>query len=103
MRKAFHFIRNLPRTVFNLLLSLSASAYVVVVFLIKESITFPFLPQQFECVSYIIYLMIPIVVVRFCLCLSRYLPVCGMECQIEEVELASHFFYPITWGIFSWR
>ena len=36
MKKIFRLVKHLPHTMFNLMLSLSASAYVVVVFLIKD-------------------------------------------------------------------
>ena len=94
MKKIFHLVKHLPHTMFNLMLSLSASAYVVVVFLIKEGITFSFLPQKLEYISYIIYLIAPVLVAWLCLQLSKHLSVCGMECQIEEIELASHSFLP---------
>lgn len=100
MKKIIHFIKHLPQRSFNLLLSLSASAYVVVVFLIKEGITFPFFPQEMECISYIIYLTIPMLMTHFCLLLSRHLSVCGVGCQIVEVELASHSFLPNYLGYF---
>ena len=100
MKKVFRFVKYLPHTMFNLLLSLSASAYVVVVFLIKEGIKLPFFPQHLECVSYIIYLIAPVLISWFCLRLSKHLSVCGMECQIEEVELASHSFLPNYLGYF---
>ena len=86
MKKIFRLVKHLPHTMFNLMLSLSASAYVVVVFLIKEGITFSFLPQKLEYISYIIYLMAPVLVAWLCLRLSKHLSVCGMECQIEEIS-----------------
>lgn len=100
MKKIFRLVKHLPHTMFNLMLSLSASAYVVVVFLIKEGITFSFLPQKLEYISYIIYLMAPVLVAWLCLRLSKHLSVCGMECQIEEIELASHSFLPNYLGYF---
>ena len=100
MKKIIYLVKHLPHTMFHLMLTLSASAYVVVVFLIKEGITFSFLPQKLECVSYIIYLMVPVLVAWLCLRLSMHLSVCGMECQIEEVELASHSFLPNYLGYF---
>lgn len=100
MKRLFLFIKYLPRRAFNLLLTLSASAYVVAVFLIKEGITLSFLPQQLGYISYIIYLVLPVFVTQFCLWLSQYLPVCGMECPIKEVELASHSFLPNYLGYF---
>lgn len=100
MKKIFRLVKHLPHTMFHLMLSLSASAYVVVVFLIKEGITFSFLPQKLEYISYIIYLMAPVLVAWLCLRLSKHLSVCGMECQIEEIELASHSFLPNYLGYF---
>ncbi len=100
MKKASYFVKHLPYMMFNFLLSLSASAYVVVIFLIKEGITFSILPQQLKCVSYIAYLMVPVLIAWLCLQLAKKLSVCGMECQIEEVELASHSFLPNYLGYF---
>ena len=100
MKKIFRLVKHLPHTMFNLMLSLSASAYVAVVFLIKEGIAFSFLPQKLEHVSYIVYLMVPVFVAWLCLRLSKHLSVCGMECQIEEIELASHSFLPNYLGYF---
>lgn len=100
MRKIFCYIKYLPRNAFNLLLSFSASAYVIVVFLIKSKITLTFLSQQLEHVSYIIYLIVPLIIADFCLFLSRYLPVCEMECNIREVEQASHSFLANYLGYF---
>lgn len=100
MKKVLRFIKHLPHTIFNLMLSLSASSYVVVIFLIKEEITFSFLPQQLRYMSYIAYLMVPILIAWLYLRLSEKLPVCGIECQIEEVELASHSFLPNYLGYF---
>ena len=94
------FVKHLPRTMLNLMLTLSASAYVIVIFLIKEEITLDFLPEQLEHVSYIIYLIIPVLIAWLCLWLSKYLPACGMESNIEEVELASHAFLPNYLGYF---
>lgn len=100
MKNLFHFLKHLPQMMFNLMLSLSASAYVVVIFLIKEEISFPLLPQQLTRLSYIIYLVIPVFIAWLCLRFSKYLSVCGMECRIEEVELASHSFLPNYLGYF---
>lgn len=100
MKKPLRFIKRLPQTVFTLLLTLSASAYVVVIYLIKEKITLPFFPAKFDYISYIFYLIIPIVIARICVGLSKYLSKCGMECQIKEVELASHSFLPNYLGYF---
>lgn len=100
MKNLFHFLKHLPQMMFNLMLSLSASAYVVVIFLIKEEIPFPFLPQQLTRLSYIIYLVLPVLIAWLCLRFSKYLSVCGMECQIEKVELASHSFLPNYLGYF---
>ena len=79
----FVMVLNMLILIKRFMLSLSASAYVVVVFLIKEGITFSFLPQKLEYISYIIYLMAPVLVAWLCLRLSKHLSVCGMECQIE--------------------
>lgn len=100
MKVIFRFIKHLPQTVFRLMLSLSASAYVVVVFLIKDEVAFPFLPPKLDYISYIVYLMIPMFVAYLCLLLSNHLSVCGIECQIKEVELASHSFLPNYLGYF---
>ena len=56
MKKIFRLVKHLPHTMFNLMLSLSASAYVVVVFLIKEGITFSFLPQKLEYILSLIHI-----------------------------------------------
>ncbi len=100
MKKTFRLIKRFPQTVFTLLLSLSASAYVVVIYLIKEEITFSFFPAKFDCISYIFYLIIPIVIARICVWLSKYLSKCEMGCQITKVELASHSFLPNYLGYF---
>lgn len=42
MKSLFHFAKHIPQMMFNLMLSLSASAYVVVILLIKEEISFSF-------------------------------------------------------------
>lgn len=94
------FVKYLPRTMLNLMLTLSASAYVIVIFLIKEELILDFLPEQLEHISYIIYLIIPALIAWLCLCLSKHLPACGMDCSIEEVELASHSFLPNYLGYF---
>ena len=94
------FVKHLPRTMLNLMLTLSASAYVIVIFLIKEEIALDFFPKQLEHISYIIYLIIPALIAWLCLRLSKYLPACGMDCKIEEVELASHSFLPNYLGYF---
>lgn len=100
MKKIPYLIKHLPYVMFNFLLSLSASAYVIAIFLIKEGTTFCFLPQQLKCVSYIAYLIAPVLIAWLCLHLAKKLSVCGMECQIEEVELASHSFLPNYLGYF---
>ena len=100
MKRFLHVVRYLPNTMFNLMLSLSASAYVLVIFLIKENVTLPFFPPQLKHVSYIIYLCVPVIVAWLYLRLSRHLSVCGMECRIKEVELASHSFLPNYLGYF---
>lgn len=100
MKLLFHFVKHLPQMMFNLMLTLSASAYVVVIFLIKERITLGFLPQQLECVSYLIYLITPVFIAWACLQLSKYLSACEMDCQIGEVELASHSFLASYLGYF---
>lgn len=94
------FIRHLPRLIYNLLLSFSASAYVIAIYLIKENKTFSFLPYGPNCILYIAYLIIPVFVAVLCLRLSKCLPKCGIECQIKEVELASHSFLPNYLGYF---
>ena len=100
MKKISGFIKHLPQTLFRLLLSFSASAYVVVIFLIKEKILLPWLPQRWVGVSYIIYLTVPALLAWVCILISKHLMVCGMECQITEVELASHSFLPNYLGYF---
>lgn len=92
------FIRYFPRLIYNLFLSFSASAYVIAIYFIKENITF--LPYGPKYISYIAYLTIPVVVAFLCLRLSKCLPRCGIECQIKEVELASHSFLPNYLGYF---
>lgn len=100
MKKSIHRIKYLPRILFNLLLSISASVYVVVIYLIKEEIVFTFFPTRIAYLSYIFYLVAPVVIAYICLCLSNYLPKCDMACPIVEVELASHSFLPNYLGYF---
>ena len=45
MKKYCLSISRLPRKVFDIILTFSASAYVIVVFLIKEKALIPFIPQ----------------------------------------------------------
>lgn len=100
MRKLFRRIKYLPRMLFNLLLSVSASSYVIVVFLIKEKITLPFLPQRLGYISYIFYLIVPLSVAKLCLRMARSLSACNIQGSITEVELASHSFLPNYLGYF---
>lgn len=100
MKKYCLSIGRLPRKVFDILLTFSASAYVIVVFLIKEKALIPFIPQTSDFVSYTIYLATPVLISWLCLVVSRFLPACGMECKIKEVELASHSFLPNYLGYF---
>lgn len=100
MKKSYPSISRLPRKVFDYLLTLSASSYVIVVFLIKEKTLMPFVPKELDFVFYIVYLVAPVLVAWFCLVISRFLPACGMECEIKEIELASHSFLPNYLGYF---
>ena len=99
MNRFLCFIGHLPRIVFDFLLSLSASAYVIVIFLIKDEITLPFF-QQLKYISYAVYIIVPIIMTYIWLQLSQYLAPCAMECKIKEVELASHSFLPNYLGYF---
>ena len=100
MRKWIGYIKHFPQIIFRLMLSLSASFYVVVIFLIKENITIPFIPHQPDCLSYLLYLIMPILIAFGCISASKNLSACGIECQIEEVELASHSFLANYLGYF---
>lgn len=100
MRKCIGYIRRFPQIIFRLLLSLSASFYVVVIFLIKQKITIPCISHSPEYVSYLIYLIIPIIIAFGCLLASKNLSAYGVECEIKEVELASHSFLANYLGYF---
>lgn len=100
MKKVMSFIGHLPQKAFLLLMSVSASGYVVVIYLIKEGMTLRFLPEGVRGLSYIAYLAVPTILSWICLRLSGHLPKCGMECEIAEVELASHSFLPSYLGYF---
>lgn len=102
MKKYCLSISRLPRKVFDIILTFSASAYVIVVFLIKKKALIPFIPQTLDFISYTIYLATPVLISWLCLVVSRFLPACGMECKIKEVELASHSFLPNYLGYFLW-
>lgn len=100
MRRLFCRIRYLPRMLFNLLLNLSASSYVVVVFLIKAKIKLPFLPQRLGCISYTFYLIVPLIAAELCLRMPRSLSPGDIQGNITEVELASYSFLPNYLGYF---
>ena len=100
MKKILNLFRYLPQNAYSLLLSLSASSYVIVIYLIKENLTLSFFPQNCTFISDIAYLLIPVAIAGVSLLLSRFLPVCSMECEIREVELASHSFLPNYLGYF---
>ena len=100
MRKIVCFLRYLPQKMFELMLSFSASAYVVAIYLIQKKAVIPQLPQNMQWISYIVYLLIPVLIARLWLWLSKHMPACGIDCEICEVELASHAFLPNYLGYF---
>lgn len=100
MKKFAQVIKHLPRTMFNILLTFSASSYIIVVFLIKEGISFPVFPNLDQCIFYIVLLIVPVFIAGICIKISKHLPTYSMECEIKEVELASHSFLPNYLGYF---
>lgn len=100
MKIIIDFMRYLPKRIYEAMLSFSASAYVIAIYLIKEELVIPWLPQSMRWVSYIVYLLIPVLIARIWLWLSKYMPECAIECNICEVELASHSFLPNYLGYF---
>lgn len=100
MTNFLNFIKHLPQIGYRLLLSISASAYVVVIYLIKEQIAFPFISLPWKFLPYLFYLLLPIAIAGGCLYISQYLPICDIGCKIKEVELASHSFLPNYLGYF---
>lgn len=100
MRKFVNFIKYLPRHMAEAILSFSASAYVIAIYLIKEAIVIPVLPQSMSWVSYLVYLLTPVLIARIWIGLSRYMPACSIECKLDQVELASHAFLPSYLGYF---
>lgn len=93
-------MRKSPYYIFRLFLNLSSTAYIIVIFGIKERVVIPFLPKYLQYLSYAFYLIIPIGIAGICLLLSRCLSKCAMECQIKEVEPANHSFLPSYLGYF---
>lgn len=100
MKGILNFIKYFPRHMFEAILSFSASAYVIAIFLIKDNITIPLFPQGMEWASYLIYLVVPVLIAFVWLALSKLMPACAIECKICEVELASHSFLPSYLGYF---
>lgn len=62
MKGILNFAKYFPRHIFELILSFSASAYVVAIFLIKDNVAIPIFPQSLEWISYFIYLAVPILI-----------------------------------------
>lgn len=100
MKKIIQFIRYIPKRTYEAMLSFSASGYVIAIYLINKGIVITYLPQSMRWVSYIVYLLIPVLFARIWLWLSKKMPACGIECKIREVELASHSFLPNYLGYF---
>ncbi len=100
MKGILHFIKYFPRHLFEGMLSLSASAYVIAIFLIKENIVISIFPQSLEWISYLVYLAVPVLIALVWLALSKHMPPCAIDCKICEVELASHSFLPSYLGYF---
>lgn len=100
MKKFFDAVRHLPFYFFKLLLCLSATSYVIAVFLIKQKFTIRNLENFPACISYVLYLFAPVAIAAVCLLLTRKLTAVSVECQIKEVELANNTFLPIYLGYF---
>lgn len=100
MRRIVSFFRYFPRKIFKAMLSFSASAYVIAIYLIKEGIVIPYLTQGLRWISYLVYLLIPALIACIWLLLSKRMSKCGIECGLCEVELASHSFLPNYLGYF---
>ena len=100
MKKFLNVVKHLPFSFFKLLLCLSATSYVITVFLIKQKYTIHSLGNCSACISYVLYLLAPIAIAVVCLLLTRKLTAISVECRIKEVELANNTFLPSYLGYF---
>lgn len=100
MNRLLNKVGRFPAVLFKLLLCLSASSYVVVIFLVKEKYRMSFLQNCQEGISYVVYILVPVIMTRACIFLSKYLMADGVENQIRGVELGSNTFLPSYLGYF---
>lgn len=100
MKKFVWLLRHSMELLYGALLCFSSSAYFIVIYLIYNKIVLTFVPEKWVCVSYVLYLLVPIAIAKIVILISKFLPKCAMDCKITEVELANHSFLPNYLGYF---
>ena len=86
--------------IYKLLLTLNSTSLIIVVFLIKEQRYFCSLESYPRCISYLIYLLIPIVLSGISICMTKFLSTDSIEGEIDSVEHANNMFIPTYLGYF---
>lgn len=85
---------------YRLLLTMNSTLLIVVVFLIKEQVQIGLLVNYPRWISYIIFLLIPVLLTAISLVLSRFLSSDSIGGKINDVEQGNNAFLPSYLGYF---
>lgn len=85
---------------YNIILTLSATLLLPVIYFIDKKAKIPFLNEYNEIISYVIMLLIPLGLTWLCIFLKRWLSYDTIESSLQNVELANNSFLPSYLGYF---
>lgn len=85
---------------YRILLTFNAISPMLVTFLIKQRYPIPCLDKFPIWVSYIVFIIIPVILTWISLLLKTYLSKDSIECEIKDVEQANNAFLPSYLGYF---
>lgn len=86
--------------VYKVMLTFNSTVLLITVYLIKTHYIFKPLKLLPNCVSYLLYIGMPIVLSLICLWSSRFLTKDSIECSIVDIEEANSSYLPSYLGYF---
>lgn len=85
---------------YRIFLTFNATSPILVTFFIKEKYIMCYLDKFPRWVSYIVFIIIPIILTLISLLFKTYLSKDSIECEIKDVEQANNAFLPSYLGYF---
>jgi hypothetical protein len=86
--------------IYRLLLTFNATSPIIVTFLIKERYYICLLGKYPLWISYIIFILVPVILTFISLMLKRFLSKDSIECKVTDIEQANNEFLPSYLGYF---